>query len=119
MRIVVDGRRGFGGAGFKVDVGEGDAYKLSFDGLRRAVGFFGGGGAALPMLELVDVRDGALKPSKSVLARRIDGMSSGPSSSDEERSIKSATGSSLVVCIDWRAGNPGLFLGCSWLFWGN
>lgn len=61
IRIVVDGRRGFAGGGaFEVDVGEGDEYKLSLDGLRKAEGFFGGGGAALPMLEFVEVRRGPL-----------------------------------------------------------
>lgn len=47
----------------------------------------------------------------SVLVRRIAGPLSG--SSSEERSIKFATGSSLVVWNDLRAGNPGRLFGWS------
>lgn len=59
MRIVLEGRRGLGGGGatFEEAIGVEDVVGgLSLDGLRRADGFFGGGGAALPMLELVEVR---------------------------------------------------------------
>lgn len=109
MRIVVDGRRGLGGGGaFEADVGEGDEYKLSFEGFRRAAGFFGGGGAILPMLELVEVRRGP-GTSVSVFARRNADTTSG--SSSEERSIRFATGTSFVLWTDLRAGRPGLLLG--------
>lgn len=59
MRIVVEGLRGLGGGGaFEAEVGDGGAGEVSLDGLRSALGFFGGGGAALPILEFVDIRCG-------------------------------------------------------------
>ena len=107
-----DGRRGLGGTGDLIETGE-DGEEVSVEELRRAVGFLGGGGAGLPVLLATEgERWFAVSVCVSVLTRRRGGRVIGPSSSDDDRSMRLFAGSG----VGWdgvRPGSLGLTLGWS------
>jgi hypothetical protein len=80
--------RGLGGGGGREDDADDGVVEVeSFELVRKATGFCGGGGRDLELeVETVDIRCACVSASVSVLTRRMVGCFTG--SSSEDRSIK-------------------------------
>jgi hypothetical protein len=117
----LDSWRGLGGGGGREDDGEDAVVEVeSFELVRKATGFCGGGGLDLVLeVETVDIRFACVSPSVSVSTRRMVGLFTG--SSSEDRSIRFGVSTPGLELLEdgLRSGSFGRTSGWSLSIWGN